>query len=165
VSLWAPLKAARGIGQGARSTLTEKLARSFKLIFALILITLAITILAFSITATVIDPRIERHLAAGDAIERSHAGMLDQETGIRGFLLTGAPSFLGPYRGGLVQTDRQNRRLLLLLGDEGRLAELVSTGENRQTEWGQWAARALTRGLEEDRSLEFLGEGKVLFDR
>jgi hypothetical protein len=81
VSLWAPLKAARGIGQGARSTLTEKLARSFKLIFALILITLAITILAFSITATVIDPRIERHLAAGDAIERSHAGMLDQETG------------------------------------------------------------------------------------
>jgi hypothetical protein len=84
-ALRASPPAARAPGHGAHSrTLTRRLARSFNVIFALIVATLAITGLAFGITSRVLDPRIERHLEADDAIARSHAGMLDQETGIRG---------------------------------------------------------------------------------
>ncbi len=44
-----------------------------------------------------VEPRLHHLREAADAASRAHDAMLDQETGVRGYLATGAREFLQPY--------------------------------------------------------------------
>lgn len=61
---------------------------------------------------------------------RLETALVNQETGIRGYGLTGIPDFLGPYRQGLVDQKAHARSLEELLhGDRARLDDLKAVRE------------------------------------
>jgi len=71
--------------------------------------------------------------------------LLDMETGKRGYLLSGAPNYLQPYRSGEAQVDGALARLGTLTGDNpvqrGRVAEIQSL----RTQWGADARAEIGR--------------------
>ena len=51
-------------------------------------------------------PTTNRHVDGGRAIRLAHLAMVNQETGLRAYLLTGKPTFLEPYDSGRVELPR-----------------------------------------------------------
>src|SRR3954466_10140560 len=85
---------------GASDGLALQLHRSFRVITRLIGLTLVVTIVVFGTILLVFQPRVHAYFEGGRAAEAVHEGMLDQETGLRGFLLTGDIDYLMPYEHG-----------------------------------------------------------------
>jgi signal transduction histidine kinase/CHASE3 domain sensor protein len=92
--------------------------------------------------------------------------MLDQETGTRGFLLTGDDSNLEPYRQGRSALDKSVAELHRLLGDDPRLAAAESAARSWQQQDGEIVAHSAGNPALRDQALhvEGSGEGKRLFD-
>ncbi|MFJ4877300.1 ATP-binding protein [Streptomyces sp. NPDC088745] len=98
---------------------------------------------------------------------RLETAVLNQETGTRGYELTGRPEFLAPYRQGL-QEERKHRSELarLLSGDDVRMSDLRSV----QQAVGTWQERyagpvtAVAPGTAADPAAERTTRGKKLFD-
>lgn len=93
---------------------------------------------------------------------------IDQETGQRGFLVTGAERFLEPYEAGRIGVSRSLRALHDLLDDEPDLGPLVARVESVLTTWQQNSAEpeiqiARQSLPDAQRSVES-GPGKDLFD-
>ncbi|MFJ6700621.1 ATP-binding protein [Streptomyces sp. NPDC091272] len=99
---------------------------------------------------------------------RLESAILNQETGIRGYGLTGTPEFLAPYRQGLVDQRRSGAELTGLLHDDpARLADLKSV-QGALTRWQERIADPLAAApagsplpLAADRA----AEGKAAFDK
>src|SRR3954469_12255460 len=69
---------------------------------------------------------LERHTATVAAARAESAsyvltGMLDQETGLRGFLLTGRDEFLDPFRSGGQDTERAERAVRAAASADDRI--------------------------------------------
>lgn len=114
---------------------------------------------------TVTGPRQERFVAGRADVRLAHVAMVDQETGLRAYLLTGDPQTLQPYLRGaaeLVQHDADARRRFA--GQPDQLA-LLAESERLQQAWQkQWAAPAAL-GLPAGTDVgAFVAQGKVLFD-
>ncbi|MEU6313253.1 CHASE3 domain-containing protein [Streptomyces sp. NPDC047014] len=74
---------------------------------------------------------------------RLESALLNQETGIRGYGLTGVPEFLEPYRQGIAEQDRSVSSLTeLLAGDSDGLRDLAAVQE-AITAWQEEIARPL----------------------
>ncbi|MEU3465803.1 ATP-binding protein [Streptomyces sp. NPDC006733] len=96
------------------------------------------------------------------------AAVLNQETGIRGYGLTGASDFLDPYRHGVaVQSADITRLTQLLQDDRGALADLQTVRTTVET----WQARfarpiaAAPSGAPSPLATERAAEGKAAFDQ
>jgi signal transduction histidine kinase len=63
------------------------------------------------------------------------AAMIDQETGVRGFTLTGDETFLQPYVDGTTAAAAAAEELRALVGSSGRLSELLDDGVAAATVW------------------------------
>ena len=98
-----------------------------------------------------------------------HEAMLDQETGLRGWLATGEPAFLEPTIAGRRQEAEVSKRMLERTeGDRVATADLLPALV-AQHEWSQWADRAAAWQVsDEERQrgdlTEFLFRGKERFD-
>ncbi|MFD2233081.1 CHASE3 domain-containing protein [Phaeospirillum tilakii] len=102
-------------------------------------------------------------------VEEIKGAMLDQETGLRGFLVSGEDGFLAPYRAGHASFESALGRLRGLTRDnpvqQGRI-----DGLERQA--GRWHNEIATREIdlarqgriEEARQLEASGQGKASMD-
>ena len=95
--------------------------------------------------------------------------LVDQETGQRGFLLTGDESFLEPYRAGRQETTSAIRSLRRLLADDRALLAGVERIRSRVQAWQQLAAEfeidAKREGKDElVAALVASGTGKRLFE-
>lgn len=146
--------------------LRGEVTRSFRVVLAAIAGTLVISAVLGFATLGVYERRIERSVDALDALSRSHEAMLDQETGLRGYLLTGDSEFLQPYLTGRVGLTRANELLDDLLGGDGGSARLLTRMRLGQQRWAsEWATDALTEaGTGEAVDAAFLERGKQLFD-
>ena len=103
------------------------------------------------------------------ALQDGHAAMLDQETGLRGFLTTGDLSYLQPYTAGRGELARANGRMLGITSDP-RLTRSVVTVQLTQQLWtDNWAMPAASGEQSTPSSTtardDFLRAGKVEFDR
>ena len=113
---------------------------------------------------------IDQHLVpARTELARLLTALLDQETGQRGFLLTGDETFLEPYRTGRQDSEEALARLRSLLADDRTALAAVSRVSSRVSAWQQLAAdfEILTKrsGREEIvGALVGSGTGKRLFD-
>jgi diguanylate cyclase (GGDEF)-like protein len=104
-------------------------------------------------------------ISANQALAQAHAGMLDQETGLRGFLVAGQASFLEPYNVGLHELSQGDATLQsYITGDTGFLDDYVALRLAQDIWQKQWAALALAPQPAEARP-NFLNEGKALFDK
>lgn len=96
--------------------------------------------------------------------------MLNQETGLRGYLLTGQETSLEPYRSGRIASDRVIPGLQKLIGDDQQDAKLLSEAAAAARAWqvniGEAAVREMadpSRRTEAQR-IESSLEGKRRFD-
>jgi signal transduction histidine kinase/DNA-binding response OmpR family regulator len=103
------------------------------------------------------------------ALQDGHVAMIDQETGLRGFLVTRDGQFLEPYRLGAADLRRLDEQLVEWAEGDEELTHWVA--ELRSAEWrwiDEWATPLLqTRPDVGDRAAltAVLLEGKDLFDQ
>ena len=64
-----------------------------------------------------------------------YASMINQETGVRGYELSAAPSFLQPYTSGLTQQRSAQATLRSLLGDVPGASRDLATVDRRISDW------------------------------
>jgi signal transduction histidine kinase len=118
---------------------------------------------ALSDTAAVSDRLQDRISPAGTAVVQLGAALADQDTGVRGYLLTGDRQFLAAYETGRDASLRLTTRLAQLLADEPRvLADLdrVAAGAGR---WRDTYAAPMIAAR--DAGSPLVAEGGAAFDR
>ncbi|MCJ2020825.1 methyl-accepting chemotaxis protein, partial [Methylobacterium sp. E-065] len=117
---------------------------------------------------------------ATDALDRStqvvrgldafRTAMLNQETGLRGYLITGRESSLEPYRSGRPALDETITRLTTLIGDDAErsrlLADAVTAARAWQSDIGETAIREMANPATRPDGvrIEAEGRGKQFFD-
>ncbi|MET7245823.1 CHASE3 domain-containing protein, partial [Methylobacterium sp. EM32] len=105
-----------------------------------------------------------------DAANRTLAGMVDQETGYRGFLLSGDPKFLGPYQKGWETFNDAWRRAKTLTADNPAQQERLDAVHRLAEAWHAGVAEkgiVLMAGAETRdaaRQSEIAGAGKEAMD-
>ncbi|MFD9104704.1 ATP-binding protein [Streptomyces virginiae] len=101
--------------------------------------------------------------AQRDAL-RLETALLDQETGVRGYLLADEPALLEPYERGLTnETDAARRLATVLAGDDGVREDLAAVQEAARTWREQFAAPAIA-SVENGTAPPSLQDGKDRFD-
>ncbi|MFE5480310.1 CHASE3 domain-containing protein [Nocardia sp. NPDC056541] len=113
----------------------------FQLVFALMILVVVVGAAAgaqvIAHTSRVTDRLLAETLPASTEAHRLQGALLNQETGIRGYAITGDPQFLEPYdRGRQEQTRAADRLRELLVGHPGLLADLAAVDLAAQ----QWRA-------------------------
>ncbi len=98
------------------------------------------------------------------------AAMIDQETGLRGFLLAGNENFLEPYRSGIVQFEKAVSKATKLTSDNPaqqlRYAEMRKFGESWRKDVAERAIALMANPetREQARQIEISGAGKGAMD-
>ena len=104
------------------------------------------------------------------AVDAFLIAMLNQETGLRGYLITGRKSSLEPYDAGRPQLDRAIDRLHDLIGDKARQRDRLTSAETAARAWQQEIGGAAVREMDDPGTraqavaLEAGGAGKRHFD-
>jgi signal transduction histidine kinase/CheY-like chemotaxis protein len=134
------------------------------------LTTVALMTLALAlVVVTVIGPRIDRANDMLSALQDGHIAMLNQETGLRAFLVTREPRFLEPYLKGVEDLERSDAALRALWEDEPDLAVHLAELEVAEQAFIQgWTLPTLAAqpAMGDTVALnELLREDKRLFDR
>lgn len=145
------------------------LQRRLRVAVAALAVVLLLTGLALVVTLVQADHALsrpsERSYPARRAAAQLLTSLVDQETGLRGFALTGDEQFLTPYRDGLVteQAKRAELERYIDMDDSARLA--LVTVDAAVTAWrDQYASlqTATTRAAPDDPTIQF---GRELFER
>ncbi|KDN88177.1 sensor histidine kinase [Kitasatospora cheerisanensis] len=117
-----------------------------------------------NLTTDLVDVRTP----ATSAALRLESALVNQETGTRGYALTGNPELLEPYRQGLADQKTQTDRLVQLLhGNDSALADLAAV-EDAAARWQREVAgpiAAAPAGTPVAQSAESAAGGKTAFDR
>jgi diguanylate cyclase (GGDEF)-like protein len=113
-------------------------------------------------------PAVARFERGLEAVDDQRAAMLDQETGLRGFLITGQKSYLGPYRTGVADLQVADQTLLSV-ATTPRLTKSLITLRLAEQRWvDDWAHPASAGHLRfaagSQASNLFLAQGKTSFD-
>ncbi|MFJ2022232.1 ATP-binding protein [Streptomyces sp. NPDC087897] len=95
------------------------------------------------------DELVDRIQPARSVSFELQNALLDQETGVRGFALTGDKSFLDPYRNGGKAERERLARARALVGDDERLAADLDAVESAARRWRQSKAEPLIAAVRE----------------
>ncbi|MCW2705915.1 MAG: multi-sensor hybrid histidine kinase [Blastococcus sp.] len=134
---------------------------------AVVVLTFTTLVLTSFLLARLVPDVARADLLLG-ALQDAHVAMLDQETGLRGFLLTRDPQFLQPYQEGAATIRRvQGEAAGWGVGDAeltARLADLQSASDRWVREWAE-PLHALPPEVGDGAGLSALIlQGKSLFD-
>jgi len=130
---------------------------------------LNIALLAY--LAVVVDASTTRASDAAREVRLAHLAMLDQETGLRAFLITGDEASLAPYFRGRAEVVDRLAQVGEALAEDPETRELFGAYEQAVSAWDTgWADEALAEGADfaaipagsEQRA--FVAEGTRLFD-
>ncbi len=161
--------AERSAGRGAldgrttRQLLTAGVCLALAVLAALSLV----GALVFSRASDISDELLDRQLPALATSEQLSNALIDQETGVRGYGITGRADFLTPYRSGLVQQKQAVRRLDLLLTAGSATAADLREVERRAAVWQRDFARPVADAPAGDAAATAdrrADEGKADFD-
>ncbi|WP_392895478.1 CHASE3 domain-containing protein [Streptomyces sp. LN699] len=118
-------------------------------------------------TASISNDLVDVKSPALTTSYRLESALLNQETGIRGYGLTGTPEFLDPYRQGLTEEQTHTARLAALLqGDRAALADLNEVQDAIEG-WQLTIARPVATspaGAPSPLATAHASEGKAAFD-
>ena len=111
-------------------------------------------------------PRTEAFVEAGRAVRLTHLAMVDQETGLRAFLLTRETRFLDPYRRGAAEAPKQLAEARTGTQGDRRQLALLSEMAARMDAWSEQWAEPTARGMpvEGEALRRHLDRDKELFD-
>lgn len=134
-------------------------ASRYALAGIVVVVLIAASLLTLLLTA--VQPTLHDEIQAGRHLRLSYRDMLNMETGLRGFLLTGDQEFLQPYTDGLAAIGpNQDAASRHLSGSTLRQFEAVRAA---QREWTAYSSPTAA-GQSADMAV-FLQESKRLFDR
>ncbi len=107
---------------------------------------------------------------ARDQTTQLVADLVDQETGLRGYVITGDEAFLEPYADGQANARRREAVLREMLADEPALLAQLERIEAATEAWRRAAAEPERRAAAQGRTREAeaivaSGEGRVRFNR
>jgi diguanylate cyclase (GGDEF)-like protein len=150
--------------------IARTIASSFRLI---IVGSVVITLLLAGLLGWVLGvshPETDRFGKGIEALDNQRSAMLDQETGLRGYLVTGQPAYLLPYSRGRTAMGLADHELLSIVGDR-RMTDAVIAERIAEQRWvDEWAVPAasgalvFTPGTSAAQRDQFLAKGKALFD-
>jgi diguanylate cyclase (GGDEF)-like protein len=147
-------------------TLAQQLGRAFVLFGRLVAAAFLLTALAYAVSGLWLTPDREQCQAAIKAANASHTAMLDEEVGLRGYLLAHDVAFLGPYVDGKAALARANDTLTAYVGKASEVPEVAVALFNMrlsEVRWQErWAARAAD--TRPGATAPSMPEGKALFD-
>ncbi|MEU9252688.1 ATP-binding protein [Streptomyces sp. NPDC048270] len=118
-------------------------------------------------TATISDELVDRRSPALSTAFRLESALLNQETGIRGYGLTGTPEFLEPYQRGLTDQNTYTAQLTQLLHGDSRAQGDLRTVQDALSTWQERIARptaASPPGAPSPLTTERAAEAKTAFD-
>ncbi|MFF8727194.1 ATP-binding protein [Streptomyces sp. NPDC015171] len=118
-------------------------------------------------TTQVTTSLVERRSPALIESIRLEEALVNQETGVRGYGLSGRQDFLQPYTEGLADEKAALRRLRPLLRDDDQARADLDAVEKSAGIWQQRMARPVVAASREDAAKitsERAGEGKAAFD-
>ena len=134
----------------------------------LLVVLSAIVVATFDHGARSTNRLVGRILPSQTAAAQLEAAMANQETGVRGYALTGRSDFLQPYTMGLAQEQAALAALAPLIAtDSGARADLAAV-ESRAAAWQAGVAEpiaAVPAGTPPPTAAERVEQGKPLFDR
>jgi diguanylate cyclase (GGDEF)-like protein len=111
------------------------------------------------------EPRVRHAIEAARVIRSSHEAMLNQESSLRGFLLSGDRRFLEPFEAGRDALATLNDSAESALDDGAEIRALYLELRLAQAAWiDGWTAQALSAGERQQASDALLLRGKELFD-
>lgn len=155
------------VGERGRGALgvDQYLARSFRAMAGLVAAALLVALGTSIVVLGIYQPQLD-HLADGRAAERlSNQGMLDQETGVRGWLLTGEGRFLEPYESGKDEVRRGDGAIDDDLDHDADVASLILPVRVAEQSWMQtWAVPLSSHPPEGATNVAVLDAGKKMFD-
>jgi signal transduction histidine kinase len=153
------------VPDGGGWTLANRLRAALLVLFVLFLVAGGALVLVLRQADRALTAQTRRTFPARVAASELLTSLVDQETGLRGYALTGDEQFLGPYREGLVDEQQARAELdrFILSGDDARLPLL--TVDASITAWReQYASLRIAGGTgpETDATIQF---GRQLFER
>ena len=135
-----PLSTPRGAHADARplrALLRRPLTVGLAALTAVALTTVGLAV----VVLTVLGERVDRANDMLSALQDGHIAMLNQETGLRGFLVTREARFLEPYTKGVADLAEADATLRRLGADDEELADALAALEAAEqrfvTEWAQ----------------------------
>ncbi len=173
--MWAPPTpgqhpaAVRWRSEKQRRDLVGELQRSHHALLAVLTALLVVTMGSSGYLLLVSQPRVMQYTDLARQARVGHEGMLDQESGLRGWLATGDEVFLESYDDGLRASEEAVDELVTGSAEAPMVnLDVIDMMLARQT-WEQWADRAAAMRVSETQRVngrlsEFLLEGKRLFD-
>lgn len=140
-------------------------------------ISLLLIIAMVGFLSRVLQPDLDDLRSGQRAMRDAHDAMLDQETGVRGFLASGDSDFLEPYTSGLEASTDLEGVLVSALSERPHLIEraieVITAQHVWQTQWAvpaandDWREHAGAKGVGSDSSADltaYLQQGRKLFD-
>jgi diguanylate cyclase (GGDEF)-like protein len=118
------------------------------------------------VNKTVFEANLRSAIEETRLLRLSHEAMLNQQTGLRGFLLSQDDRFLEAYDKGRTDLETLNPQVSRFVDIGGREGELMLELRLTQQDWiQQWATEALRAGRTPDGvTTAFLEQEKALFD-
>jgi signal transduction histidine kinase len=120
-------------------------------------------------TASVTDDLLQNVEPAQTEAYRLQAALVNEETGIRGYVIAADPQFLAPYAQGESEETRAAARIRDLIGDRPELLDDLEAIEKRAAEWRRTYADprvdSVTPGRPRTIDRVTAERGKELFDR
>ncbi len=152
-----------GAPAGRVLSVASLLRRTTRNALMAIVLAVAIGMSAVGVLLLLVQPRLEERIEASRSLRLASRAMLDQQAGLRGFLITREPRFLEPYRGGRASLLERNAEVARSLddGEAGRLFGEVRAAEDA---WIRFAEPALSSPPPPDQLDDFLAQDKQLFD-
>ncbi len=89
------------------------------------------------ITLGVLQPRLAHDITQRADLRQLYAGLIDQETGLRGYLPTGDERFLAPYRSGVRQVRSARVSLERVAAGDPAIARVLATADRWERNWAR----------------------------
>jgi len=144
-----------------------------RLLGAIVAGLLVMTAIAISSTVIALDAlgdsrtrSVDQVEPAGRRVNDLNRSLLDQETGVRGFTLTGRDDFLSPYVDGEKAQTEAAKNVRDLVGDvNGRVGRIEALGREWRAEYAEPTIAAIRQAGPTGRPEGDIERGKVLFDQ
>lgn len=143
-----------------------------QLLMIAFLVVLALTGVVSGVTVARRDDltaEVMRYGRARDLTHQLYSAYVDQEAGVRGYVISSDESFLGPYEAGMRREDSDRTELRKVLAGDAAALKTLDTVESAADQWQREVAEpeiAAMRAGEAERAAALVatGHGQRLFD-
>lgn len=148
-------------------SLAQRLSHAFLLVASLIIVTLALACGSLGLVLGHYQPSIDALLAGQAGVNQIRQGMVDEETGLRGYIDSGETPFLQPYTAGQQEIAAGEAASLPMATHAdlaGPLLDMRLAERRWVDEWSTPALNVVGSALTVAQRSQFLLTGKTLFD-